>query len=170
MKYETIGQIIEIGYVRHIYDRLFHNINYELPKDAEKRLDYVISELPDRLSSAFTMRYKECLTYSEIANKLGIKKARVEVILNNGYWFIRKREELMKTLYPEYVWTNKTESDIYTLGTRIVNRLHRANIYTVNDLASKTKDYLLKLPNLGVKSVEEIEVFLSKYNMKLSEE
>lgn len=167
----TIKQIKEVGYVRSIYDRLFYNIDYKLPEDAEKRLDNVISKLPDRMSRVFIMRYKECLTYTAIANRLGIKSAQyVTTILSNGYWFIREREELMKTLYPEYVWTDKTESSIYTLGTRIVNCLHRANIYTVNDLASKTKNYLLKLPDLGVKSVEEIEVFLSKYNMKLSEE
>lgn len=167
----TIKQIKEVGYVRSIYDRLFYNIDYKLLEDAEKRLDNVISKLPDRMSRVFIMRYKECLTYRAIANRLGIKSAQyVTTILSNGYCFIRAREELMKTLYPEYVWTDKTESDIYILGTRIVNRLHRNNIYTVNDLASKTKDYLLKIPGLGVKAVAQIEAFLNKYNMKLSEE
>lgn len=166
----TIKQIKEVGYVKHVYDRLFHD-RYELPEDAEKRLDYVISNLPDRISRVFIMRYKECLTYTAIANRLGIKSAQyVTTILSNGYRFISAREELMKTLYPEYIWTDKTESDIYTLGIRIVNCLHRANIYTVNDLASKTKDYLLKMPGLGVKAVTIIEKFLDNHNMKLSEE
>lgn len=55
-------------------------------------------------------------------------------------------------------------------SVRSYNCLKRANINTVEDLTRMTKEQLLKVRNLGAKSVEEVIEKLDEYSLKLSEE
>ncbi len=56
------------------------------------------------------------------------------------------------------------------LSVRSYNCLKRANIQTVGDLTKKTEDDMLKVRNLGKKSLDEVIYKLGTYNLKLKEQ
>ncbi len=53
------------------------------------------------------------------------------------------------------------------LSVRSYNCLKRANIHTVEDLTKKTEDDMLKVRNLGKKSLDEVIYKLESYGLKL---
>ena len=56
------------------------------------------------------------------------------------------------------------------LSVRSFNCLKRANINTVEDLVSKTQDEMIKVRNLGRKSLEEVEHKLTQLGLHLADE
>jgi DNA-directed RNA polymerase subunit alpha len=54
------------------------------------------------------------------------------------------------------------------LSVRSYNCLKRANIHTVEDLTRKTEDEMLKVRNLGRKSLDEVILKLQSYGLSLS--
>ena len=54
------------------------------------------------------------------------------------------------------------------LSVRSYNCLKRANIHTVEDLTKKTEDEMLKVRNLGRKSLDEVILKLQSYGLQLS--
>ena len=56
------------------------------------------------------------------------------------------------------------------LSVRSYNCLKRANIHTVEDLTKKTQDDMLKVRNLGRKSLEEVINKLASYGLSLTEQ
>ena len=56
------------------------------------------------------------------------------------------------------------------LSVRSFNCLKRANINTVADLVSKTEDEMIKVRNLGRKSLEEVKQKLAALNLSLADE
>ena len=56
------------------------------------------------------------------------------------------------------------------LSVRSYNCLKRANIHTVEDLTKKTQDDMLKVRNLGRKSLEEVINKLDSYGLALKEQ
>ena len=54
------------------------------------------------------------------------------------------------------------------LSVRSYNCLKRANIHTVEDLTRKTEDEMLKVRNLGRKSLDEVILKLQSYGLQLS--
>ena len=55
------------------------------------------------------------------------------------------------------------------LSVRSYNCLKRANIHTVDDLTKKTEDDMLKVRNLGKKSLDEVIYKLGTYGLSLKE-
>ncbi len=55
------------------------------------------------------------------------------------------------------------------LSVRSYNCLKRANIHTVEDLTKKTEDDMLKVRNLGKKSLDEVIFKLESYGLKLQD-
>ena len=55
------------------------------------------------------------------------------------------------------------------LSVRSYNCLKRANIHTVEDLTKKTEDDMLKVRNLGKKSLDEVIYKLESYGLKLAD-
>lgn len=55
------------------------------------------------------------------------------------------------------------------LSVRSYNCLKRANIHTVEDLTKKTEDDMLKVRNLGKKSLDEVIYKLESYGLKLKD-
>ncbi len=53
------------------------------------------------------------------------------------------------------------------LSVRSYNCLKRANIHTVEDLTKKTEDEMLKVRNLGRKSLDEVIAKLHSYGLGL---
>lgn len=56
------------------------------------------------------------------------------------------------------------------LSVRSYNCLKRANIRTVEDLTKKTEDDMLKVRNLGKKSLDEVNLKLSSYGLSFKEQ
>ena len=56
------------------------------------------------------------------------------------------------------------------LSVRSFNCLKRANINTVKDLISKTEEEMMKVRNLGRKSLEEVINKLAMMDLKLADE
>ena len=56
------------------------------------------------------------------------------------------------------------------LSVRSFNCLKRANINTVEDLVSKTQDEMIKVRNLGRKSLEEVMQKLAMLGLSLASE
>ena len=54
------------------------------------------------------------------------------------------------------------------LSVRSYNCLKRANIHTVEDLTKKTEEEMLKVRNLGRKSLDEVILKLQSYGLSLS--
>ena len=54
------------------------------------------------------------------------------------------------------------------LSVRSFNCLKRANINTVEDLINKTQDEMIKVRNLGRKSLEEVEHKLAQLGLALA--
>ena len=60
--------------------------------------------------------------------------------------------------------------DELDLSVRSFNCLKRANINTVEDLISKTEDEMMKVRNLGRKSLEEVINKLAMMGLSLADE
>ena len=56
------------------------------------------------------------------------------------------------------------------LSVRSYNCLKRANIHTIEDLTKKTIDDMLKVRNLGKKSLDEVIQKLQGYGLSLKEQ
>ncbi len=56
------------------------------------------------------------------------------------------------------------------LSVRSYNCLKRAGIHTIEDLTQKTEDEMLKVRNLGKKSLDEVILKLNGYGLKLKEQ
>ena len=56
------------------------------------------------------------------------------------------------------------------LSIRSYNCLKRANIHTIEDLTKKTEDDMLKIRNLGKKSLEEVIQKLESYDLALKQQ
>ena len=56
------------------------------------------------------------------------------------------------------------------LSVRSYNCLKRANIHTVEDLTKKTEDDMLKVRNLGRKSLDEVIAKLESYGLSLKKQ
>ena len=76
---------------------------------------------------------------------------------------VRKQEEEPDTAL------NMTIEEL-DLSVRSFNCLKRANINTVADLISKTEDEMIKVRNLGRKSLEEVKLKLQAMNLSLANE
>ena len=60
--------------------------------------------------------------------------------------------------------------DDMDLSVRSHNCLKRAGIHTVEDLTKKTEDDMLKVRNLGKKSLDEVILKLASYGLSLKEQ
>ena len=80
---------------------------------------------------------------------------------------IRNMDILVKTEDDKQQQILKMAIEEMDLSVRSYNCLKRANIHTVGDLAKKTEDDMLKVRNLGRKSLEEVIHKLDSYGLAL---
>ena len=76
---------------------------------------------------------------------------------------------LQETIAPVVNKFNDMTIEELDLSVRSYNCLKRANIHTVDDLTKKTEDDMLKVRNLGKKSLDEVIYKLSTYGLSLRE-
>ncbi|MBQ7323837.1 MAG: DNA-directed RNA polymerase subunit alpha [Clostridia bacterium] len=80
---------------------------------------------------------------------------------------IRHLDTLIKTEDDKQQQILKMQIEEMDLSVRSYNCLKRANIHTVEDLTKKTEDDMLKVRNLGRKSLEEVIHKLESYGLAL---
>ena len=80
---------------------------------------------------------------------------------------IRHLDTLVKTEDDKQQQILKMAIEEMDLSVRSYNCLKRANIHTVEDLTKKTEDDMLKVRNLGRKSLEEVIHKLESYGLAL---
>ena len=80
---------------------------------------------------------------------------------------IRHLDTLVKTEDDKQQQILKMAIEEMDLSVRSYNCLKRANIHTVEDLTKKTEDDMLKVRNLGRKSLEEVIHKLESYDLAL---
>ena len=83
---------------------------------------------------------------------------------------IRSMDILVKTEDDKQQQILKMAIEEMDLSVRSYNCLKRANIHTVEDLTKKTEDDMLKVRNLGRKSLEEVIQKLESYGLALKQQ
>ena len=83
---------------------------------------------------------------------------------------IRNLDVLVKTEDDKQQQILKMAIEEMDLSVRSYNCLKRANIHTVEDLTKKTEDDMLKVRNLGRKSLEEVINKLDSYGLALKQQ
>ena len=83
---------------------------------------------------------------------------------------IRHLDTLVKTEDDKQQQILKMAIEEMDLSVRSYNCLKRANIHTVEDLTKKTEDDMLKVRNLGRKSLEEVIQKLESYGLSLKQQ
>ena len=83
---------------------------------------------------------------------------------------IRSMDILVKTEDDKQQQILKMAIEEMDLSVRSYNCLKRANIHTVEDLTKKTEDDMLKVRNLGRKSLEEVINKLDSYGLALKQQ
>lgn len=83
---------------------------------------------------------------------------------------IRGMDILVKTEDDKQQQILKMVIEDMDLSVRSYNCLKRANIHTVEDLTKKTEDDMLKVRNLGRKSLDEVIAKLESYGLSLSKQ
>ena len=99
-------------------------------------------------------------------------------ILRDHFKIFTDLSETAETEVPTVVKKTEEEPDTMLnmtieeldLSVRSFNCLKRANINTVADLISKTEDEMIKVRNLGRKSLEEVKQKLQAMNLSLANE
>lgn len=103
--------------------------------------------------------------YSPYEDLSGLKKiiaANIEDI-----YYSEKKPEIKDEI--KKIISLDTEIKDLNLTRRTINPLRGEKINTINDLIKKTKNDLLKIPNIGMKSIKEIVEILNYYGLKLKD-
>ena len=83
---------------------------------------------------------------------------------------IKDMDILVKTEDDKQQQILKMAIEEMDLSVRSYNCLKRANIHTVEDLTKKTEDDMLKVRNLGRKSLDEVIQKLDSYGLALRQQ
>ena len=101
----------------------------------------------------------EGMTNTELSKKFKISYTRVIQIIHSEEW---------KILNPGHykMWDDARRISI-TLSTREANFLRKKGIYSINQLTTYSAKELLKIRNLGIKSIQDIQDKLKKVGQSL---
>ena len=131
---------------------LDHGRGY-IPADKNKSAQQVIGTIPVDSIYAPVLKVNYAVENTRVGNQTDFDKLTIEV------------------------WTDKTISaraalslgaEELDLSVRSFNCLKRANINTVEDLTNKTEEEMIKVRNLGRKSLEEVEHKLAMMGLSLA--
>ena len=133
------------------------------------------------------------MLYTKLSKKYGISPSRIKQIIAK-FWdriairlsafdrrFGRRETELIAELIeiklynPSAVGELVKANSTYTLAAygfseRVKKCLNQSGIHTVDELAQKSENELLKTRNLGRKCIQEIKTILSSYGYSLKRE
>ena len=152
-----------------------------VPADKNKRVDHVIGVIP--IDSIFSpilrvnysvadTRVGNVTDYDKLSKAAGILIMHLKLFQNMAGMAEEEEGETETFLEPQENDTAKelelTIEDL-DLSVRSYNCLKRANINTVADLTEKTEEEMIKVRNLGRKSLEEVKKKLQELNLSLSQ-
>ena len=113
---------------------------------------------------------------AELETTLKDKNSRLEQLLDRAYTRLRMADPEGKTANKEELKTIhnidkrilEASIDVLEITARSENCLMSADIYTIGQLIKNTRNELLKISNLGSKSIKDIEAQLEKkFNLTL---
>ena len=166
--------------------KLFHG-NYKFYRECSNKLYNLLLEYTDKIER---FSIDECfLDMTEFLGKRKLedvareinKRAReelqftVNVGIANNKLLAKMASDFSKpdkihTLYKEEIPTKMwilPVSELFMLGRKTVPKLNNIGIKTIGDLAKKTKADMLKVRNMGAKSLEEVLQKMESYGIIL---
>ena len=152
--------------------------------------EHVFPSLNERQARCVMYRQKDVfgfgenlMTYRAIAAQEGLSIERIRQITGKGKRIIANRlrriAESQKTphviikkvseeeLNPNLPMRQKFVYDLGDLSVRTLNCLHHEDLVLVDRLLEKTENELLKVPNFGRKSLNELKEILSQHGLEL---
>ena len=90
------------------------------------------------------------------------------LFLANSYtWMLKRKEDLEQRLAGSWKYTKDMAIEELELSVRSFNCLKRASINTVEELTQKTEEDMMKVRNLGMKSLVEVKNKLAELGLSL---
>ena len=123
------------------------------------RVQQIVSKGIHRLKSRSKYLELGDLAYPEIKVKEDYKEY-IQSMQNN--WTYESAIEYINTHKPENYIPSFPDIDDLMFNRRTYNCLTRAHIYTVEELLQKSEEDLMKIRNLGKKSLKEVKLKLEK--------
>ena len=166
--------------VSKAFQEFINNVLLETLTDREKRVVAL------RQKDVFGFDVKQ-IALRKVGKQEGLSPERIRQII---FKIVRKIERKILVIdqslkepqviikYVEKTNTEKTSNlpivykPVEALGemsVRTANALHNENIKTVQHLIEKTNSELLRMPNFGRKSLEELKNLLANHDLKLEE-
>lgn len=110
-------------------------------------------------------------SYAYIGRMFNLSPSRVRQIINRQRQIIKSdsTKNLLTCNGKKYI-SNDDSIGTLDLSIRPYNCLMRANIRTINDLINSDLDRLLKIRNLGRKSLKEVVDKVHQYGLKMSDD
>ena len=94
----------------------------------------------------------------------------IDVSEESSTYFVARCGDISSDVEIISVIAPLTDEELDNISVRSYNCLKRANIHTVEDLTKKTEDDMLKVRNLGRKSLEEVINKLDSYGLALKQQ
>ena len=151
---------------------LDHGRGY-IPADKNKSAQQVIGTIPVDSIYAPVLKVNYAVENTRVGNQTDFDKLTIEVwtdftlftdlsdTIGNSCTVVEKEPERPDTVM-------KMTIEELDLSVRSFNCLKRANINTVEDLTNKTEEEMIKVRNLGRKSLEEVEHKLAMMGLSLA--
>ena len=140
-----------------------------------KKVNYTVEDMRVGQSSNFDKLTLEVTTNGAFSGKEIVSLA-AKIIEEHIHIFVKLSDTISElgilVNQPEDVTTSNLSKSIeeMELSVRSYNCLKRANIHTVEDLTKKTIEDMLKVRNLGKKSLDEIQLKLASYGLSFKEQ
>ena len=162
------------NYTEKIYDLMRCNLD----EDRKKGLDHALKLVGGREEKMLRMYYIDGKTYQKIGDECGLTRERIRVIIKTGMRMLRSPK---RWGYVQYGYTGMEsrkkairlqgaqditrDSDFYNLelSVRASNCLRRAGAKTIGDVIGMSTSDLIKIKNLGDKSLFEIQNAVNKF-------
>ena len=139
----------------------------ELRSYVEKLITKAVNTYDDNIEFEVTKKDAKGKEIISLAAK--IMQDHISLFVNLSET-IRSMDILVKTEDDKQQQILKMAIEEMDLSVRSYNCLKRANIHTVEDLTKKTEDDMLKVRNLGRKSLEEVIHKLDSYGLALKQQ
>lgn len=127
----------------------------------KKNLNYLFRSLLERMLDEFIKEISRLQTLNEIYKKMITYDKNTTKILVHILDFI----EYSKIIKRSISLDPTTDIDDLDISRRVRNWLKRANIKTIGDLVQKREKEILRIKNIGQKSLKEIREFLAQLDL-----
>ena len=172
------------NFLRSVFrDDTYDSWKENIPPDLDASIKYVLEEtLTERETYVLLAFFKEGIPMRDVGIPLGVKGERCRQIKEKA---IRKIRHPSRKKYLQHglaeVERRKNEPPVVIpvieqpieelkLSPRVYTRLKSLNVHSIEKLTQLSSAQLMKVPNLGVKSIDEIERQLAFLGLSLAPE